>query len=145
MLKSSIWNWKRKKKERRRNTPWPREVQPQADKLSWGSEESDHKWLKSSFVCHYVHYVVACPIFFLSSHCDSGLGLRLSRWKGMDSTSSSTSTLCPSASLIGHIQNQQAEKQSVTSLYSSKHPHGLTHAQCTCVIVSLFLCWSSIT
>lgn len=102
-----------------------------------GQRESYHKWLKSSFVCHYVHYVTTHPpfFFFLSPLPASELGQRLSQWKRLDPLLFllHSHSLCLSASLIGHIQNQQAEKQSVTSHHSSQHPLGLTHAQQTCV------------
>lgn len=93
------------------------------------------------------------PHFFSFILLYSELGHRLSRWKRLEPPLRlhlhlhhlllHSHTLCLSASLIGHIQNQQAEKQSVTSFHSSKHRLGLTHAQhtcveCVCVSVSLF-------
>lgn len=59
------------------NTSWPFSASVSSCRSEFGgSEESDHKWLKSSFVCHYVHYVVPCPIFFFLSFTPPSAWLR---------------------------------------------------------------------
>lgn len=131
-----------KMSKRKKRRPGLSAVQRGAVKLSLESEESDQKWLKSSFVCHYVHYVAPCPIFCFFFH-PALTQISDSRGEKDRAPSSSTPTLCRSALLIGHIQNQQGEKQSVTSLHSFQHPLGLTHAQLT--YVPLFPCYSSRT